>query len=127
MKRILLIILFLLTTTGAGAEFFGSGEFGYCRETEDFYTLLELGYRIRFQPVVVSLYGGIEVLMEKDKSVFFAPYRDTYTFGGTLQYRFLYFTIEHKCLHSVHSSPMQFEEKYIPGSNRTRFGIGFEF
>ena len=127
MKRILITFLFLLITTGAGAEFFGSGEFGYTQETRDFYTLLELGYRIHLQPVVVSLYGGIEVLMEKGHSAFFHPYRDIYTVGGSLKYQHLYFNVEHKCIHAVHAYDELFEDKFIMPDSRTRFGVGFEF
>ena len=134
MKSIL-ITAFILLSVCAGVMaadrgpggFFGSGEFGYARETQDFYTLLELGYEIELQPVVVSLYGGIEVLMEKGHSVFFHPYRDTYTAGGIVQYRFVYFKVEHKCIHSVYSSYRQFEDKFIGADSRTRFGVGFEF
>ena len=127
MKKILITVLFLLIATGAGAEFFGSGEFGYSPEEEDFYTELELGYRFHPWILQLELYGGIEVLMDKSRSVFFSPYRDIYTAGGILQCRFLYLTIEHRCIHSVYSNKEQFEENHIPGSGRTRFGIGFEF
>jgi hypothetical protein len=127
LKKLLIIFIFLLIATGAVDEFYGSGEFGYCGESEDFYTLLELGYRIHLKPVVFTVYGGIEVFMDRSTAIFFNPYRDIYTAGGILQYRFLYLTIEHKCLHSVHSSDQHFEEKFIRPDSRTRFGIGFEF
>ena len=86
-----------------------------------------MGYR--FHPWILDLefYGGIEVLMDKSRSVFFSPYRDTYTAGGILRCQFLYLTIEHRCIHSVYSNYEQFEKKFITGSSRTRFGIGFKF
>ena len=77
--------------------------------------------------VLVSLYGGIEVLMEKGHSAFFYPYRDVYTVGGMIEYRFMYFKIEHKCIHAVHASDVLFEDKFIEPDQRTRFGVGFEF
>ena len=127
MKVLIFSVLFFFTITGAIGGWYGSGEFGYCSSSQDFYTLLELGYRINIQPVTVSLYGGIEVLMEKNRGVFFSPYRDIYTFGGNLKYRFFYFSIEHKCIHSVHAYDELFEDKFIVPDSRTRFGVGFEF
>jgi len=126
-KRILLIIFILFIPSFCLAEFFGQGEFGYSPEDDDYYTELEMGYR--FHPWILDLefYGGIEVLMDKSRSVFFSPYRDTYTAGGILRCRFLYLTIEHRCIHSVYSNDEQFKKKFIKGSSRTRFGIGFKF
>ena len=128
MKRILITGIFLLSVcTGAEAQFFGSGEFGYSPEAQGFYTLLELGYEIELQPVVMSLYGGIETLMAKGHFAFFYPYRDIYKVGGTVAYRHLYFKVEHKCIHAVHASDVLFEDKFIEPDQRTRFGMGFEF
>ena len=106
-------------------EFFGHGEFGYDQVSETYYTELELGYRLHPWVFEIDLYGGIEVFMDEN-GLLFSPFRDTYTAGGILRYGYLYFIAEHKCIHSVYSKK-NFEERFIEGGSRTRFGIGFEF
>ena len=124
---IIVILATLLLVSEARAEFFGYGEFGYNPKGDDYYAEMELGYRFNPWKLKIEFYGGIEVLMEKAYRVFFYPYRDIYTAGGTIRFSHVYVNIEHKCIHSVHATDKQFEERFIVPDSRTRIGIGFEF
>jgi len=121
------LLFFLIMAVVAKAEFFGSGEFGYCLEGEDYYAELEIGYRFHPGPLELELYAGAAYMMLHG-DVFFSPYRGLYKAGSTLRFGHVYLNIEHICVHAIHSSDEIFDKYFVdPDHDRTRIGIGFEF
>ena len=125
------LCLFLsIFSTSYGGHFRGNGEWGYTLESDDFYVALEVGYQQTVWWFYIELYGGIEVKMEKGRSVFFEPYSDDYYVGAVIGRGTFYTKIEHHCMHPVlakrYGNTWFMNEKMYENSC-TRIGAGFKF
>jgi hypothetical protein len=120
----MLCMMFLPMTIHAD-EIHGHFWLGYLAEDNDYSADLQISYTFW----IVTLQGGVEVLMEKspESTLFFCPYRDTYYFDLILRpLKYLSFAFSHQCTHPVYSYDKLFYDKF-EGGNRTILKAGIEW
>lgn len=123
MKKLFLIILFIVIINYGFTEIHGNLEMGYIPEIQGYSLNLILSYDF-WQ---ITLYGGYETLADHNNLLSFNPYRETYIIGFKLDLiDNIYFKTEHSCTHAVYSYKEQFYDKYA-GGNRTDIKIGIKW
>ena len=133
-EKIFLILLVLLTIFSflmlialsiEGAEIHGNFQFGYIEEIESFETEINIQFLLwRW----LTLYGGINVLMEHYEKLKFHPYRNVYITGVKMNItENLYIDLYSHCAHMViYDYRNQFYDRLNDG-NKNKISIGIEW